>query len=250
MIIKPYSDLAAETFVAADFPALAHFWHCKQPTAVLLDDVVDVVSGADLADAVASVSGNGISIGVGAAVTAAALTPPGTSSCLLIACGTWGATTSGLVYGATSATGGLTVGNANAGAKLFDGTTTKTCTVNDDGVTAATQTASAAFTRWATIRSVASVPTELMGGETNSSTLDVYTNIVDLTAATAITDVADVADVITVVTAAVTLYGLAFFKFAGDLPPKEVIQAAVAWCDYQWRNNSNITMYPGFKGLA
>lgn len=250
MIIKPYSVIAAETFVAADYPALKHFWACKQPTATLLDDVVDVVGGADLSNAVASASGNGISIGVGAAATAAALTPPGTSSCLLIACGTWGATTSGLVYGATSATGGLTVGNANAGAKLFDGTTTKTCTVNGDGSTAATQTASASFSRWTTIRSESGIPTELMMGETNSSALDVYTNIASLTAATAIENVADVSDVITVVTAAVTLYGLAFFKFAGDLPPKEVIQAAVAWCDYQWRNNTNPCMYPGFKGLA
>jgi hypothetical protein len=242
MIIKPYSEISAEAFNAADFPALKHFWHCKQPTAILLDDVVDVVGGADLADTVASVSGNGISIGVGAAVTAVALTAPGTSSCLLISCGTWGATTSGLIYGATSATGGMSIGNASAGAKLFDGTTTKTTT--------GTQTASDDFTRWTTVRSVSGVPTELMMGETNSSTLDVYTNIVDLTATTAITDVADVADAITIVTSAVTLYGLAFFKFAGDLPPKEVIQAAVAWCDYQWRNNANICMYPGFKGLA
>lgn len=244
MIVKPYSEIAAEAFNAADFPALKHFWHCKQPGAILSDNILDIVGGAHIEAAVGAggVVGNGLNAGGTTYTPSATLTPPGTASCLLIACAAWGITTSGFVYGSTSATGGMNTGNASAGAKLFDGTTTKTTT--------GTQTASDDFTRWATVRSVSGVPTELMMGETDASTLDVYTNVIDLTAATAITDVPAVAQSIGMPTAGITLYGAAFFKFAGALPPKEVIQAMAAWCDYQWRNNANICMYPGFKGLA
>lgn len=250
MIIKPYDTIAAEAFNADDFPAIKHFWACKQGAVAVGGKITDIIAGADLTiPGGAAVSGNGLVVANANYAATAALTAPGTESCLLLACATWGGTTSGIVYGSISATGGISTGNVSAGAKLFDGTTTKTCTVNDDGVTASTHTAGT-YTRATMLSSVAGVPTQLMGTETNLSALDVYTNISDLTAATAITDVADVSQNINVTTAGITLYGLAFFKFAGALPPKEVIQAAAAWCHYHWINDSDVTMYPGFKGLA
>jgi hypothetical protein len=88
-----------------------------------------------------------------------------------------------------------------------------------------------------------------MNFETNSSALEAnpYANV---TARGATGSIAAVGDIVGIPTANATLNGIAFFKFAGALPPQEQIMAAAAWCDYQWRNNANICMYPGFKGLA
>lgn len=241
MIIKPYSDIAAETFVAADFPALQHFWACKDGTIAASGTVTDHVGGANLfISAGAAASGNGLVLPVAAHAAAVALTAPGASPCLLIACGTWGAS-GGLAYGQAGGAGQISVGTQAAGAAVFDGTTTKS--------TSGTQTASQAFTRATFIAAAGGVLTTSTMFEVNSSTLDVYTNTADLTAATAITTVDAIEQAITIVGATATIFGIAFFKFT-TLPPSDVIQAAAAWCDYQWRNSSNVTMYPGFKGLA
>lgn len=244
MIIQPYST--AETFDATDYPALKHFWHCKQDALPVGSSaasyVTDVAGGASfLVSAGAAKSGNGLVIPASSTYTTllANLIPPENKPCILIACADWGATTAGMIYGSTSATGGLNVGNASSGARVFDGTNT--------AIALGTQTPSASFTRVATVDA-----TQIMMLEVNASTLDVYTNVLALASATpgAITAVNAVANQVGFPTADVTLYGAAFFKFDSVLPPKEVIQAAAAWLDYQWRNNSEVTMYPGFKGLA
>lgn len=239
MIIKPYSDIASETFSASNFPALKHFWACKQ--GAVTSTITDLVAGSNLVSGALAASGNGIVIPTGANASSAALTAPATSACLLIACATWGAT-GGLSYGLAAGTGSISVGTQAAGSAIFDGTTTKNTT--------GTQTASLPFTRVTTINTSAGALATATMFETNATTLDVYTNTVDLTAATAITTISAIEPNVSVLGSQITLFGLAFFKFANGLPPQEVIQAAAAWCDYQWRNNSNITMYPGFKGLA
>lgn len=249
MIIKPYSDIAAETFVAADFPALKHFWACKDASPTLIADLVGTADVTpDAANGAPVTAGNGITIYQGTHTAASALTAPGTGSCIWIACGTWGGTNNGLAYGSMTATGGISCGTVSTAARVYDGTTTKTCA----GGATAVQTAGA-YTRVNTIRSVAGVPTEAMTFEVSSAdgyTLDTYDAVADLTAVTAITNIAAVEQQLTSATSEFTLYGAAFFKFAGALPPKEKIMAMAAWCDYQWRNSSNVCMYPGFKGLS
>lgn len=243
MIIKPYSTLATETFDAADYPALKHFWSAKGGAVAAGGTLPDDVGSADITlTSGATVSGNGLVVPTGSYIPVASLTAPGSSACILIVCADWGATTSGFLYGNQLATGGINVGNGSAGGLIYDGTTTKNTT--------GTQSASAAFTRVLTLRPAAGVLNEAMMFEVNSSTLDVYTNTADLTAATAITAINTIDTSIKVPTADITLYGAAFFKFTGELPAKEVIQAAAAWLDYQWRNSDNVCMYPGFKGRA
>lgn len=243
MIIKPYSDIAAETFVAADFPALKHFWACKDGTITAGGTVMDHVAGANLTIAAgAAASGNGLVLPVAAHAATSALTAPDSSPCLLIACGTWGGT-GGLSYGLVTGNGGLSVGTPAAGAITFDGTNSIT--------TSGTQTASQAFTRASFISASGGALVTTTMFEVNSSTLDVFTNTATLSAASpgALTAIYAVNQSVSIVGSAHTIFGVAFFKFTTQ-PPNDVIQAAAAWCDYQWRNSSNVTMYPGFKGIA
>mgnify|MGYP001570046879 CR=1 FL=1 len=249
MIVHPYSEASLFAVggkcevTAANFPSLKHFWTCKGGTIAAGGNLLDHIGLAHATiSAGATASGNGLILPTGSFPVDVALTAPGTSSCLLIACGTWGVTTNGFVYGNGSATGGVSVGHASGGAITYDGTTSKACS--------GTQTGSAAFTRATSIRSVAGVLTESMMMETNATTLDVYTNVADLTAVTAITNIPAVAQQIVLTSASATLFGMAFFKFSGELPPKEFIQSAVAWLDFYWRSSSKIIMYPGFKGMA
>jgi hypothetical protein len=247
MIIKPYSTLAAETFAAADFPALKHFWACKDGAVANLGLLLDVAGDADItANGALTASGNGIVLPA-AAHTATGLTDPGGAACLFMVCGTWGATGT-ISYGSTSSAG-FSVGTQAAGAKFIDGETSQTRTTD---VSVNAQTASAAFTRVAAISSTGGVMQQGRMFEVNSTTLDanIATQIVDFTDATPLASITSLTAAITGVASSHTVFGMAFFKFAGALPPIDVIQAAAAWCDYQWRNNANVTMYPGFKGIA
>ena len=244
MIIKPYSDIAAEAFVAADFPALKHFWACKQGAVANQGLLLDVAGAADItANGALTASGNGIVLPAAThAVTG--LTAPEGAACLFMVCGTWGATGT-IAYG-SSISSGFSVGTQAAGAKFIDETSGQTRT------TLGVQTASDAFTRVAAISSTGGVMQQGRMFQVNSTTLDadIATQVIDFTDATPLTSIATVAASITGVGSSHTVFGMAFFKFAGALPPIDVIQAAAAWCDYQWRNNTNVTMYPGFKGLA
>ena len=245
MIIKPSSEIAAEAFNAADFPALKHFWPCKQGAVASAGLLLDVAGSADaIANGGMPASGNGVVVPNAAHSTVISLTDPAGAACLLITCGTWGATGS-LAYG-SGATAGITTGTQAAGAKFIDGASGQTRT------TSGVQTASAAFTRVAAISSSGGVMQQGRMFEVNGTTLDadMATQVVAFTDLTPLTSITTIVSAITGVGSSHTLFGMAFFKFAGELPPIEVIQAAAAWCDYQWRNNTNVTMYPGFKGLA
>ena len=118
MIIKPFSAIAADTFVASDYPALAHYFPMTEPT-----------GSGGLTDIA-----NGMLVGVGTSITANAdgtITPgavintldagvlrsPGTKKVVMIVVGKNGTTTGGIRFGSVTAA-------ANSGFNITTGLTT------------------------------------------------------------------------------------------------------------------------------
>lgn len=244
MITKSYSDIAAEEFNAADYPALKHFWPCKQPASDFsltppFGTLLDIVGNAN-AGMLSGASGTGMSVTMpfnAAQSVPNGLTAPGGKSCLLIATGDWGGTTAGFILGDT--TMGISVGNGSVGGKVWDGANAENCI--------GSQTPSASTTRVMRITGDGTTFSQLMSFEASSSgTLDTYG---DVLTSSLVTSLPALSPGVYANTSFSPLYGMAFFVFSGPLPPKEVCMAAAAWLDYQWRHNPNPVMYPGFKGL-
>lgn len=243
MIIKPYSDIAAEAFNASDFPALKHFWDFEEEVTASASIITDKVAGVILP--VTSITAGGVSYTN--KINSGILTP---SSGTLVDFSTAGTSTLIVVIGKLATAAGISFGGINMStgprASLYSSVTASTVV---DAVPT-TVVAPAALTLGATQGAIA------LGLETGGYVRAYNASTTSLTAQTN--------DSVALVSALAgsrysipqTIYnstlnnnfgGILIFQFASSTLPANV-DDALAWMAYQFSVGVK-AVYPGFKGL-
>jgi len=234
MIIKPYSTVAAESFVAADYPCVQMFFPVNETSGATLTDAV----GGGSVGTLANHSFNGTKVSFTGAASLAA--DPVFGSVTL-------GSSDGILFAVADLTTSSYVHMQDSGAATVIklGTATASPTISDGS--GSVTIPDAAPTVGVVGHALFVMPGTSGEGRFDSCTASAYT-------AGTLTD----ADVdITTMTTPMTdlgfafasggaLYGIAFFKFT-TIPAD--YKAAIAWMTAEWQLGNKV-IYPGWKGLS
>ena len=247
MIITPYSTLAANTFVAADYPALAHYFPMTEPTGSggITDIAGGVIAGVGIpltANADGTIT-NGTTL---TSIDAGVLQSPGTKKVVLIVVGKNGTTTGGVRFGSVTAaanqgfnvTCGLTTASTP---NVANGTAKVTGTDGLDGV--------ATVDQWQARCLILDFGTDGTGGTYGITQLDydginppVQRAAVSLATVTGITAIEQVISF-----GATSIPALIQLWYFNAVP--EDFKAATVWT-YANAVAGDKTVYPGWKGRS
>lgn len=248
MIIKPYTTIATESFVAADYPALAHFFPCTSTTAS--NALTDIIGGLVVNDASNTANtvnaDNTVTLGAAKAViSSGTVTSPGAKSVLVMMAGIPSATNNAARFGVvTNGTNkGFSLPATAAGAKYCDGSNITTGifvgTDNDNTVgDAAKFETNAAIFIPGNADGVINYQYDTTGGTWAAN----HTTPISMAASTGITTIEQA------VSFGPSLRPAFIAVWYFTTPPTD-IKAAILWMTEQARLGTKVP-YPGWKGRS
>lgn len=250
MVFVPKSAQAQVPFVAADFPAVKHFFPCDEVAATnTLSDVVgDVV--INYAGLTRTGDGFGVeSTSTSAQAVSGTWSTPGTKPFVLFVVGSWAATGNDMRVGASTGTNinlegtapVIVVEDLGSGVGQYDGDPLELVTANT--IYGRAMTVSAYNT--ATGQRTYEFDTSTIGtAETATPTDNTSTGTVALTTMPALT-LGALGFTLQGTTSA--LYGMVFMEFTSSLPADLLV--GLAWMTAEFAAGNKV-IYPAWKGLS
>jgi hypothetical protein len=246
MIIKPYSTLASDSFVAADYPSLVHYFPFTETSGSTLTDIAGGIVLDDASHTAVIVNADyTLNTGVAKAViSSGTVSSPGTKKIVVLTAGKPGTTAGTFRFGTT--TDGSFKGFSGSAAST--GPTTKVADGSDVSTGIITSTAGLVGTgsQLQTRASIIDFGTDGTGGTYGLTTLDydgtTYTSraAVSLATMTGITSITQACSV----AGTYLPYFIQVYYF--NTVPTDV-KSAMLWC-FEEAKLGKKSPYPGWKG--